>query len=376
MQMVKNINVLAREGKSVQVAYHDQGNLGVELESRISNKSVKLTALKYSNSSASAKGPIFRFLFDGFIFWKALKLALEIIKSTHFSFIHINNGGYPGAVGARAFALATVIRKLNAKVIFTVNNMAVPYTRSYRWLQAPVDLVLAKSKIMWITASHAANRQLINVLPIDAKQTKVIRNAIDKPICRCNGSSTSTQVKESKLISLTIGHLETRKGHLFLIEAVNKLKVAGILDKNWRFLIEGVGPLHAELQREITNKNLQDSIQLIGHVDCLLHLYSSADLFLHPSISNEDLPNVISEAMSFGLPIIAFDVGGIGEQISNGENGLICERGDTGLLARAISLVMSDELERNRMGAVSYEKFKSEFAETPTKLAYRALYQE
>ena len=45
-------------------------------------------------------------------------------------------------------------------------------------------------------------------------------------------------------------------------------------------------------------------------------IYSSADIFLCPSIS-ENLPNTILEAMSSGTPTVAFDIGGIGDIITH-----------------------------------------------------------
>lgn len=77
----------------------------------------------------------------------------------------------------------------------------------------------------------------------------------------------------------------------------------------------------------------------------LCTVYSAADVFLVPSIE-DNLPNIVIEAMSCGTPVIAFDVGGIPDMIQNGVNGYMVKKGAASEYGRAILDLINDP-ERN-----------------------------
>ena len=110
------------------------------------------------------------------------------------------------------------------------------------------------------------------------------------------------------------------------------------------------------------NGNL--TIELKGRVDNLevLDFYKKdeTDLFITTS-STEGLPVSISEAMSFGLPIIATDVGGIKEQVEG--NGILLSPNPLASeVAGAIERIMHmDSATRDKMGKISREIWKKKF---------------
>lgn len=81
-----------------------------------------------------------------------------------------------------------------------------------------------------------------------------------------------------------------------------------------------------------------------------------ADVFCLPS-DYEGLPMVILEAMSFGKPVVASDVGGIKEIVLNGENGYVLEN-DAELFAGKVQSILSDEDVIASMCSRSEEIFK------------------
>jgi len=74
--------------------------------------------------------------------------------------------------------------------------------------------------------------------------------------------------------------------------------------------------------------------------------YSAADLFVCPS-REDNLPNVILEAMSCGTPVVAFDVGGIPDMVRTGVTGLLAPPQDVRALRAAIELLVSDDEKRS-----------------------------
>ena len=69
------------------------------------------------------------------------------------------------------------------------------------------------------------------------------------------------------------------------------------------------------------------NIRFIGWIDDVNEIFSMIDLFVLPSLS-ESLPVSIIEAMSFGIPVVATDVGGVPEIVADGETGYIISSTD------------------------------------------------
>ena len=60
---------------------------------------------------------------------------------------------------------------------------------------------------------------------------------------------------------------------------------------------------------------------------------------------------MLLEAESSGVPVVAFDVGGVGEAVRNGETGYLAKLGNTEELADAIVRLLSDRVLRENMGS-------------------------
>jgi glycosyltransferase involved in cell wall biosynthesis len=78
--------------------------------------------------------------------------------------------------------------------------------------------------------------------------------------------------------------------------------------------------------------------------------YQAADVYVHAARA-ETFPISILEAMASGLPIVATAVGGVPEQINDGETGLLAAAGDAASLARAIARLVQDDALSGRLGA-------------------------
>ena len=138
------------------------------------------------------------------------------------------------------------------------------------------------------------------------------------------------------LTVVSCSHLIPLKRIELIILALSK-----ITDISIRWLHYGDGPLRNELEIS-ARKNLNSNIQwnFMGEVSNkrLMQEYAnnSMDLFVNVS-STEGIPVSIMEAMSFGTPVIATDVGGTSEIVSDGENGwLLPENFDVDLLTKKI----------------------------------------
>ena len=94
----------------------------------------------------------------------------------------------------------------------------------------------------------------------------------------------------------------------------------------------------------------------------LRQLYARADLFVLPTLA-DCFPLVVQEAMAAGLPVVASDLGAIGEAVADGQTGLLIPPGDGRALRGAIEALAEDQSMRRRLGeqgrAVAEQRFDS-----------------
>lgn len=83
--------------------------------------------------------------------------------------------------------------------------------------------------------------------------------------------------------------------------------------------------------------------------EALMRLYAEADLFVLPTRA-DCFPLAIQEAMAAGLPVVATDVGAIGEAVQPGRTGLLVQPGDVGDLSAALTALIADPNRRAAMG--------------------------
>src|SRR5581483_6579039 len=87
----------------------------------------------------------------------------------------------------------------------------------------------------------------------------------------------------------------------------------------------GSGPLQQEVQELINQKGLQQHVTLYGFRNDAMQFMRHADVLLLPSII-EGLPGVILEAFYCKTPVVAYDVGGIGEVVINNKTGRLVQK--------------------------------------------------
>jgi glycosyltransferase involved in cell wall biosynthesis len=76
-------------------------------------------------------------------------------------------------------------------------------------------------------------------------------------------------------------------------------------------------------------------IHLAGHTDDVREMYEALDVFVQSS-DTEGIPNAVLEAMAMRVPVVATDVGGTREIVTDGVHGLLVRRRDPAGLARAV----------------------------------------
>lgn len=295
------------------------------------------------------------------IFWAVFPLY-KMLKKQKIEILHINNGGYPAAISSYSILIAAKIVGIK-KIVYVVNNIAQDYKHPIRWFDYFLDIFVKNYVSIFITGSKNASKELSRVLKLD--KSKVINIA--------NGTRPReiTKTKQEYLDSLnlnlngrllfsTVAILEERKGHIWLLKAIKHLKTIMSSADIPFFIFEGVGIQKKTLLEYISKNELEDDVMLIGNMEHIFNLLNASDVIVVPSISNEDFPNVIIEAMSLGKPVIGTNIAGIPEQINHDLNGYIVEPKNI----TALSDVMYKIINKNVIKSFSINainKFNSEF---------------
>jgi glycosyltransferase involved in cell wall biosynthesis len=147
---------------------------------------------------------------------------------------------------------------------------------------------------------------------------------------------------------VTVGRVHHGKGHDITIRAVGRLRDSG---RRVRLRIAGSGPELAALQALVAQLRLEQEVEFLGSVSesDVMALLREADVFVLAS-RFEPLGVVYMEAMALGLPTIGTDAGGVGEIITDEQDGLLVPPEDDERLAEAVARLQDDPPLRHRLG--------------------------
>ena len=190
--------------------------------------------------------------------------------------------------------------------------------------------------------------------------------------------SFNNDSKRLKMIS--VGRLVKIKGNKYLIEACKILK-----NKNYNFQLSivGEGGELEYLQKLIDQYNLQEYVFLLGsknrnQIKTLLH---ENDIFVFSSITLYDgraetqgLATI--EAQSCGLPVIAFDSGGIKYTFMNNETGFLCIEKDVKMLSEKIVYFHENNEQIKLMGKKGREYVLQNFDQEVLNKTYKDIYAQ
>jgi len=124
--------------------------------------------------------------------------------------------------------------------------------------------------------------------------------------------------------------------------------------------VAGGGPLMRQVETSVRERGLNERVHLLGELADPSVLYDAADAYVQASLK-DNLPISLLEAMSRGLPVVAFRVGGIPESIRDGETGLLCEP-DSLSLRQQLDRLQSDEAFALRLGARAGEEVRDRYS--------------
>jgi len=156
---------------------------------------------------------------------------------------------------------------------------------------------------------------------------------------------------------ITVGSLEPRKNHVFLLRVLHEARRQG---HRYTLSIVGDGPERANLERTTRSLGVADQVTFWGYRADARVLMRRHRAYCH-SARMESFGIVIAEAMAEGLPVLAPAVGGIPEVFRAGIDGQRWPLDDAAAAARVLIDMLDDEARRRTMAAQARARARSEF---------------
>jgi len=299
------------------------------------------------------------------LFYDTIRLFI-LFKKVQPDILHINNGGYPAAVSCRAAVIAAKYANVR-KIIFHVNNIAEEvseYNPIKKIIEKKIDCFVKNNVDIFVTGSNFARVKLADNRGFNLNQIVNIPNTIipRKIIESPESIKQRLKLSNADIIFGNVALLTERKGHTVLINAFSLLRDKVPEFDKVKLVIEGIGEEKQKLNDRVDLLKLNDNVLLIGSQEHIFDIYNIFDVFVLSSICNEDMPNVIIEAMSLGKPIIGTNLAGIPEEIENNVNGFIVNVNNAEDLSEAMLKFIVDKNFIQKMGIKSKEIFDNKFA--------------
>ena len=168
---------------------------------------------------------LFRVLFWYPVFLFDVLLLSKLLWRIKPQILHINNGGYPGALSCRAAVVAARICGIE-NVLMVVNNLAIPYNDRGRWLDYPIDRLVVWANSTFVTGSQAAAIRLRQVLKLESERVIPLHNGLDPRALTESAPETRERFGLGNFKGVVFGVvalMERRKGHRILLEALEYL---------------------------------------------------------------------------------------------------------------------------------------------------------
>ena len=185
-----------------------------------------------------------------------------------------------------------------------------------------------------------------------------------------DGNQYSQPREDGKRTIGVVANLRHVKGLDIFIRAAAQVAAQ---HENVRFVIAGEGELRSELWTLIGELGLQDRVELPGRIDDVPHFLRGIDIAVLSSRS-EGAPNVIMEYMAAGKPVVATDVGGVGEMVGNDQTGVLVSPESPMDLANALDRVLSNSALASRFAQSAREQALAEFGLKTQSQRYAEFY--
>jgi glycosyltransferase involved in cell wall biosynthesis len=183
---------------------------------------------------------------------------------------------------------------------------------------------------------------------------------------------TALEPRDAPLI-VSVSRHDPRKGVDVLIRALGELRARGV---RFRACLTSGGELLSEHRRLAERLGIADVTAITGWVKDPYEYLQHADIFVLPSLQEASGALSLLEALQAGLPVVASNIDGIPEDVTDGESALLIPPGDIAALGRALERLTGNAALRARLGRRGREIFDQRFSAESFATALGGVYSE
>lgn len=294
---------------------------------------------------------------SNFVFWLRRTLDIsnifrifKLIRKKDIHIVHCH--------GYRADILGLIASRATMTPIISTVHGWVPIDSRLRFYEQCDKLALRWFD--WLIPVSEDIRTSLLDSGINPGKVTCLHNAVDVAIepPESNKRNPLGLVKgDDRFVIGTVGRLSPEK------DIPNFLQCASLLAsefQNLTFVIVGDGPEKKALEKLTSELGLTDRVQFTGFLQEMNSVYQLLDVLVISS-RTEGIPLVMLEAMKHSIPVVATDVGGIGEVIENGKDGFVVSPGNPYELAKHIRLLITETALLQKLSSGARAKIENEF---------------
>ncbi len=279
--------------------------------------------------------------------WDPVRKVRNSIRAGRYDIIHIHGSLAPTLPLATLHAAAGLRpRPATVMTFHAGHNRNAGYalfrpllTRYFRLIDCPIAVSRAAR---WSTSLYFPGRY------------EIVPNGIDTAVFRPNLPPPAT-IRPGRPRILFMGRFDPRKGLMHLIDAL-----PAVLRQfpDAELIVAGTGPPDPGHYLARLDPVHRPAVRFIGTVwgDDRAAWYSACDVFCAPSTGNESFGIILLEAMAAGRPIVASDIHGYREVLTDGVQGLLCPPADPAAIADRICRLLANPELAARMGRAGRER--------------------
>ena len=299
---------------------------------------------------------------------------VDVLAEHRVDVLHTHGGvaGFYGRWAARKNRIPVIVHTLHGIHYLHYRNFVLKYIYVLleKWFSRFTDAVI------YVCDSDKALGKKYGLVP--EGKSVVIRNGVDFLTLERSGEKLAEGVDwgDKPGVDLmqpivgTVARLHRQKGIPYLLEAARLLlqEIPGV-----QFLIIGGGPWKDRLEEQKNRLGLDGAVHLLGERKDIPQLLSIFDVVALPSLW-EGLPYSLLEAGALGKPVVAADVDGVKEIITDGKTGILVPPKNPGRLAEALRQLIENKNLANRLGAALREDIQTKHSLQPMIEGVQNLY--
>lgn len=219
----------------------------------------------------------------------------------------------------------------------------------------------------YVANSQAGADSLMRIARTPVNKITVIYNGVEP------SQVSPPEVRERPRRIAVVANLNRYKGHVEFLDIVERVRAA-MADVEVLFI--GRDDSGGEVPHEVVRRGLSGVVRVSGFHAAPDRLVATARVFALPSTQIEGAPTAVIEAMMLGVPVVAYQIGGLPEIVQSGVTGTLVPRGRPDLFAAALLQLLQDTELNARYACAARRDATARFTLTECAARHGALFMQ